>query len=438
MTIRWLYSLICVVFGLALLAVGLLVPAHLRALDVAVIRKAGRSGSALLEQTQIAAGEKRLGTAQQLLQAAQIADVSGGEVAGTTFTNLVRQNPEALFWGDDTRTENIFENGFKRSDQNSPLSDFIVREENRDAALTHLSGSPNSAAQELLRSRWLTNTVIFSPSQSASGQAFDTAVCICGLLLDGGHLTAGMSNEICNVATQANRGGSSQPLEQVLMDWLSLGERFNWDQITEFAGQIPNVATLRRLADAARNAGEKLPVLFAAVQLSGQPAVVADYLTKFPDTGLPDLGASLRYGSGGVQVLVLRQQRFYDSNLERQVTALNPLGRLFDFAANLAFQNPRAALMDKWFLYLLSGFFLAAAMHFAVPPLELPLQVRGFHLFREFLFSLGFLLVVVLLSEPFLAQDTQGENFPFDCSRPWWAARSLPESLAANQLYELL
>ena len=142
--------------------------------------------------------------------------------------------------------------------------------------------------------------------------------------------------------------------------------------------EIPNVATLHRLADAARNAGEKLPVLFAAVQLSGQPAVVADYLAPIPHTGLQDLGASLRYGSGGVQEVVLRQQRFYDSNLERQVTAFNPLGRFFDFAANLAFQNPRAALMDKWFLYLLSGFFLAAAMHFAVPPLDVRSKCAGF------------------------------------------------------------
>ena len=40
------------------------------------------------------------------------------------------------------------------------------------------------------------------------------------------------------------------------------------------------------------------------------------------------------------------------------------------------------------------------------------MQVRGIHLLREFLFSLAFLLVVLLLSEPFLAQESQkGEGF---------------------------
>jgi hypothetical protein len=216
------------------------------------------------------------------------------------------------------------------------------------------------------------------------------------------------------------------------MDFLSLGERFNWDQLTAFAGQIQNTTSLHRLADAARNAGEKLPVLFAAAQLSGQPDAVAGYLAKFPDTGLPDLGASLRYGAGGVRELALRQQRFYDSTLERQVTAINPIGRFFDFAADLSFQNPWSALAAKWFLYLLSGFFLAAAMHFAAPPLERQLQVRGFHLLREFLFSLGFLLVVLLLSEPFLAQDTQKGTFSLRLF-PSTVGGAVPAGIAGRQ-----
>ena len=37
--------------------------------------------------------------------------------------------------------------------------------------------------------------------------------------------------------------------------------------------------------------------------------------------------------------------------------------------------------------------------------------MRGFHLLRELLFALGFLLVVLLLSEPFLAQEGQKESF---------------------------
>jgi hypothetical protein len=52
----------------------------------------------------------------------------------------------------------------------------------------------------------------------------------------------------------------------------------------------------------------------------------------------------------------------------------------------------------------------AVALHIARPEvttLERPLQVRGVHVFREGLFALGFLLMVLLVSEPFLAQERQ-------------------------------
>jgi len=46
------------------------------------------------------------------------------------------------------------------------------------------------------------------------------------------------------------------------------------------------------------------------------------------------------------------------------------------------------------------------------------LQVRGFHLAREFLFALGFLVVMLLLSEPFLAQESQKADFAFRLRLP--------------------
>ena len=45
--------------------------------------------------------------------------------------------------------------------------------------------------------------------------------------------------------------------------------------------------------------------------------------------------------------------------------------------------------------------------------LEEPLQVRGFHVAREILFASGFLLIVLLVSEPFLAPESTGTAPPF-------------------------
>ena len=70
-----------------------------------------------------------------------------------------------------------------------PLTDFVVKLENREVVLEFLQGSRNPSVQELLRCRQLTNTVIFEPSMSASGQAFDAALVGAGLLIEENELT---------------------------------------------------------------------------------------------------------------------------------------------------------------------------------------------------------------------------------------------------------
>jgi hypothetical protein len=432
---RWPPFLLCAVFGLALLVGGLFVPAHLRALDAIVMQTAGRNGHSVSGEGQAMIDASRLGVAQLLLQAALSGKNSGDEQFKATLADRIRQNPGAFFWGAAMLPKNIFNSSLRPADLNSAFTDFVIREENRDAALSQLRSSANVSVQELLRTRALTQTVIFSPSSSASGQAFDAAVATCGLLLDCGCLTTGLNGNVLDAATQANHGNGTQPLEQVLLDFLSLGQRLNWDQLAAFVVHVPDAATLHRLADDVRNAGPKLPVLFAAVELSGRPAEVADYLAKFKDTGWADLGASLQYGAGGVGELVRVQQRFYEPKLMRSVAAYNPFGGFYESAADLYYRQPELALAAKCFLYLLAGFFLAMALHFArpaVPALERPLQVRGFHLFREFLFSLGFLLVVLLLSEPFLAQDSQKESFSLRLVLPT-VGGTVPAGIASIQ-----
>jgi hypothetical protein len=186
-------------------------------------------------------------------------------------------------------------------------------------------------------------------------------------------------------------------------------------------GQIPDAETLRLLANLARKSDGQLPVLFAAVQLSDRPARVAAYLMEFSQTGMKDLGASLRFGAGGVKELLQSNRRLHSSGFRRQMARLAPFAAVFSLASDLCWRNLRLALTVKWLLYLAGGFLLAAALHYARPPtsaLERPLQVRGFHLAREALFALGFLLVVLLLSEPFLAQESQRVELPFRLRLP--------------------
>jgi hypothetical protein len=284
-----------------------------------------------------------------------------------------------------------------------------------------------------MRCRELTNTVLFPPSASASGQAFDAALCVCGQLIEDDALAPGLRDALGERAAAATGGASSEPFENLAMDLMSLGQRLGWDQLQSFVGHITEPRTLDLLAEQARNAGEKLPLLFAAVELTKQPDQVAAYLNKFSLTGLADLGAVLRFGAGGVNELTLRSQRLYDSPAARRLTASGPLELFFRAGSDYALRVPWFALTVKWFFYISSGFLIALALHFARPPVEAieePLRVRGIHLARELLFSLGFLLVVLLLSEPFLAQESQRADMPFRLRLP--GAGAVTASTANN------
>lgn len=101
MKIQWPAVLTCAFLGLVMLGCGLLMPAYLRAVDASIIERAGRNSVALLAQGQTLVEAKRLGAAQMLAQAARTAGIPGWDRLSETITNLTRQNPAALAWGDD-------------------------------------------------------------------------------------------------------------------------------------------------------------------------------------------------------------------------------------------------------------------------------------------------------------------------------------------------
>lgn len=421
---RWVYFSLCFLAAAALFAVGWLLPIHLRAVDSSVLQRAGEKTPGLLERGAALANDNKIGPAKLFLQAAQQEKISNDAALRQTIEASTTTHPAWQILGEEPRTK-FFQDFARRnsaeaqkssaSSETIPFTGLIIKSENRAEALEALNRSASPVVRQLLRCRTLTNTVLFPPSQSASGQAFDAAVAICGLLIDEQRLTRDLTDKISSSSLAALRGESSKPLEQILLDVMSLGQRFNWGQLAAFCEKIESAETLRLLANFARKDDAQLPVLFSAVELSENPAGVAKYLLNFSETGQKDLAASLRFGAGGVGELLKRNQRLHESVLQGKLNGISA------GPVHLSWQKPRIALAFKWYLYFAAGFMLALALHFAkpqVPVLERPLQVRGVHFAREILFGLGFLLVVLLLSEPFLAQGSQRVEFPLRLRLP--------------------
>jgi len=416
-----------------MLVFGLLVPIHLRAVDESVLSRAGRTTPTLVERGLSLADQGNIGAARVILRTATDLKLVGRDKLAGEVSTLARTQVGGVLGGEEPLLQQLF---YPTTATNAePFTELVIRQEHRGPVIEHLRASKRPVVRQLVRCRNITNTAFFPPASSTSGQAFDAALSVAGLLLEQGKLAPGLSNALWYAAAQANGDvpppapepgattpkPASQPLEELLVDLMSLGQRLNWGQLEVFIGQVPDAATLRALAALTRSTANRLPTLFSAVALSGRPAEITGYMEKFSKDGLGDIEASLRSGAGGVKELLLRGQRWYRSPFRQLLAGYPVLDSFQVFAADYSWLMPGLALGAKWVFYLAAGFFLALAVHLGAPPaslLEEPLQVRGLHLARELLFGLGLLVVLVMFTEPFLTEAPQKVDFHFRLRLP--------------------
>lgn len=439
---RWTWFFVCAGAGLVLTLCGLLVPAHIRALDIKLVEIAGRKSPTLISEGAAALERNQLGPAQQFLAAARRENDPQADRLGLAVGNFAMAHPQWLFWGGGVPgLERLFEgDAALRQRGPVPIVAFLIRLENREIVIEYLRSSMDPLVGELLRCRALTNTTFFPSASSAAGQAFDAAIALTGLLARERVLAPAFREMLLARAQEANRTSASQELELALMDLVSLGYRFNWTELATFIGGIEDAETLRRLAIQIRKAEDRLPILFSAVALSRQPAAVSAYLMEHDSTGLNDMALSLRYGAGAVKEVLRRNLPVHDGGWRQKIIRYNPFGAFFYLMLDYCWLTPWLAMALKWLFYLAGGFLFAAALHFARPALLVPermLFVPGFSTAREFLFALGFLLVILLLSEPFLALDSQKVEYPIQLRIPLLGAAvpaGINQSPIMNQL----
>ena len=393
---RWFWISIFACLGLVLLICGLLVPAHLRAVDASVIQRAGKKSRSLIDEGLALVAQQKVGPARLLAEVTQDAKVPGRNTLGLAVGNFAMTHPRLLVWGGaDPVLTNLFQNDLSLAQTGSqPFINFVVRSENRAVVLEYLGTSHLNTVEELLKCRGLTNTVLFPPAGSAAGQALDAAVALVGLLMQGDHLAPEFRETMIDLARQASHG-DPQKLEWVLFDFMSLGRRFNWTQLVSFVQDIDTPATLRQLSRLLRKHPAALPVIFSSVTLSGQPAAVSHYLMDFDESGVGDLGFGLRSGVGGLRELLQRKERVYYTGFRNWLVTYDPFGAFFYEVLDWCWTMPLFSLVLKYIFFLAGGFCLAKTFHYAKPavsPLERPLFVRGFAAARQSLFAVFFLL----------------------------------------------
>jgi hypothetical protein len=417
---RLLLMAFCACIGALSFIAGWLVPAHLRAVDLGVIEQAGKDTPGVVSHGLELSKEGKMGAASLFLQAAQNLKLAGAKDLALSVSSLAIHHPNyTVFGGAEPRLEILFD-AASTNTVSEPFADFIVHFENRERVLRFLLDSSRPVVQELLKSRTSTNTVLFPPASSSSGQAYDAALCICALLVENGKLSKELTAEVLQSAAAANQGRSSEPLESTMMDLLSLSQRLNWNQLGELVASVTDQQTLRLLSEQVRQSEAKLPVLFSAVVLTRKPDSITGYLRQYSRSGLNDIESSLRYGAGAITELLHRNQQVTHSELKARMANTPAVSNYYQFLLDCCWQLPITSLVVKWIFYMLAGFLLAE-LYFQIRPASsavaahYPVYLRAA---RNSLFSMGFLLVALLFTEPFLAQADQRAKVSFQLRIP--------------------
>lgn len=410
-----LILLICFVSaGLVLIAFGLTIPAHLRAVQARVILQDQPGNPSLVDEGLSLVSQSKVGPATLLWQAAYRENMPEAARLQGEIQQFASRHPGTVFLGGiDPYLPALLK---PKSDKpvSQPIADVLILRDSRQAVLQFLGHSTHPAMARLLAIRTMTNTVHFSPVNSASGQPLETAILLAGLLLHQNQLSVPLRDRIEFLASRARWDNNLEVLESMFLDLLSVGRHLTWIELSDFVSRIHDPETLQRLAaQVSRCSASELPALFSAVHLSSAPAKVATYLNRFENTGLADLSFSLRAGKNGLRALLDRQQRIHRPGPTMvSLASRNPfLTQLsgFDASSHLLCLIVKIAFLAGGALCIAFG--LAHSFpsgEFSVTTFWMP----------EIIFALAFLTAAIFLTEPFLIENTQPSNLPFQWKFP--------------------
>jgi len=410
---KWVGLIVLAVAGLVLIALGLTVPAHLRALDARVVLKEQSPNTSLVDEGLALASQGKLGPAILLLQAAQQEQLAETARLQSEVERIIRTRPiDLVLGGQDPSLASIVKVPEGRP-RPVPIVDLLIARESRERVLQLLGNSSYPSMSRLLAIRNMTNTTHFPPVSSASGQPLEAAILVTGLLLHENQLSVPLRDRIEYLVSRARWDNNLELLELIFLDVLSLGRHFSWVELSDFVSRIQDPLTLQRLASQLAAAeGLDRSRVFSAVHMSHAPAQVAAYLSLFEKTGLNDLSYSLRAGKAGLRVVLEQQQRIYRPTPSMAaLMARNPLApSVTDFVAG----SQLAGLIVKLLCLACGAFLIALGLTRAFPA---GAGLRTFWL-PEAVFTLGFLAVALLLTEPFLGAQNQTSHFPLQWKFP--------------------
>lgn len=403
--------LLTALFGaMTALLAALLAPVHLRAVDPRVLEETSRNGKSLVQVSEELAASNPA-VAKIILRAAENLDVLRTEDALEALRAAAESKPAA---------KNLLQELERGAAgpvqvQETPVLTALRRREDREK----LAGAIFSAdARRILLNRGLTNLTMFAPVSSGAGFPLDAAILTTAFLIEQGAVSSlgrtetALKDQIIQMSARGFSTNHVTALEDLYLDVFALAKRLSSEQLVAFVSSLQNFSALDRLARFLQDRPGTLPILFTSVVLSRDGDRVAQYITKYPETGVSDLRFALGLGTKAVTELIGEQTPIYRAAFHNFLLSTPKLAFASDPLRRLAIQYPMLALLLKWLLLLAGGLALAYAARLARSreTEESQQWVPQFGFSRRLTFAFVFLALAVLLGEPYLAQGEAEEK----------------------------
>ncbi|MFO1501472.1 MAG: hypothetical protein U1G07_24300 [Verrucomicrobiota bacterium] len=368
---RVVWFCLCALVGLELVGLGLLVPVHLQAIDATWLRLAGANGPSLVAEGTTLAAQDKTGPARLLLLAADQKSLPGREKLAATLAAAEKAHPTWKLWGGQALyLDTVLDRAMSATNlQSTPVVDVLVPEATRRELMEAMDRSQRPGVVEILKTRDLTNSVVFPPVRSPSGQPLDATIAMTALLFQQDHFPSGLRNSIQMLVAAANRGTNLQPLEPIYLDLLSLGKRLNWGQLVHLLKRVPDTNALENVATLIREQEAHLPVVYSAMHCVDNARTVAAYLEHFPATGLRDLAFAVGTGVEPARAVLTRQQPIHYPTVRDRLTGYGAVAMIYEPTARLAADYPGLGVGLKYTLYVLGTLLIARALLYLSPSL---------------------------------------------------------------------
>jgi hypothetical protein len=201
----------------------------------------------------------------------------------------------------------------------------------------------------------------------------------------------------------------SKELEELYLSIFALAKRFSSEQIIALTENLPTAAALHSITRFMQENAASTPLLYSATVVSKNGGAVAAYLERFYRDAENDLAFALSTGVEGLNFVLAQQQPVYRCKFYEAVAQQSWVQFTYRPLLSLGTNAPVLALLMKFALIATGGFLLVYSLKFRRTEAADTSFVffPQFSVARRAAFACVFLLLAIVLGEPYLAQGEQ-------------------------------